>query len=200
MKRIIRDRIERCACQMSFANSLKSSTIGDFQLFGFVCPFLVLSCLFLCHYLLSGVVARLFLIEFWLWCVTVYSIAGKFRKEFRRTFRCRCRWLTDHLPGVGRSRRSVSICTGGPDMTGTRLTQSMAVVVVPMGVTAFEAALASAAPTSAAVATGERLLTKTPPPAAAACYPLRQCRSNHPTARSVRTLTSTTQFISNAPA
>lgn len=127
-------------------------------------------------------------------------VIGKFRKEFRRTFRCRCRWLTDHLPGGGRSRSSVSICAGA-DTTGGRLTQSMAVVVVPMGVTAFGAALASAAPTSAAVATpGERLLTNIPPPSAAACYPLRQCRSNRPTVRSVRTLTSTTQFISTTPA
>ena len=88
------------------------------------------------------------------------------------------------------------MCATGAEATG-RLTQSMAVVVVPMdgtGVTTFGAALASAAPASAAVATGDRLAAKVPPPSAASCYPLRQCRSNHPnaTARSVRTLTSTT--------
>lgn len=141
------------------------------------------------------------LIESTFFAVTCVVSLGKFRKEFRRTFRCRCRWLTDHLLSGGRSRSSVSICAGGAEATGARLTQSMAVVVVPMGVTAFGAALASAAPTSAAVVTSaERLLANVAPPSAAACYPLRQCRSNHPTARSVRTLTSTTQFISTAPA
>ncbi len=122
-------------------------------------------------------------------CCVCLIYLGKFRKEFRRTFRCRCRWLTDHLPGGGRSRSSVSMCGAG----GTRLNQSMvAVVRVPTGATAFAAALASTAPASTAVATDRLMASNVPPPSAAACYPLRQCRSNHPTARSIRTLTSTT--------
>jgi len=80
------------------------------------------------------------------------------------------------------------MCAGG-----TRLNQSMvAVVRVPTGATAFAAALASTAPASTAVATDRLMASNVPPPSAAACYPLRQCRSNHPTARSIRTLTSTT--------
>jgi len=33
-------------------------------------------------------------------CKTTQN-AGKFRKEFRRTFRCRCRWLDRYFPSLG---------------------------------------------------------------------------------------------------
>lgn len=141
---------------------------------------------------------------------------GKFRKEFRRTIACRCRWLSGYFPSLSSSSGADSnmsnyalTVAGGAGFRSTGVNnphhhhnRPPSTMTTAFGTTA----LISAAPTSAAVA-GLSVITSS-----AAVYPLRQCRSQYrPVAAanrssagansvlSTRCTISNSQFGSTAP-